>query len=49
LGWRPREAFESGLAATVRWYAANEPWWRQVRSEHFEAYYRRQYAARGLA
>ncbi len=49
LGWRPRETFEQGLAATVRWYAGNEAWWRRARSGHFEDYYRRQYAARGLA
>jgi dTDP-glucose 4,6-dehydratase len=49
LGWQPREPFERGLAATVRWYAGNESWWRSVRSARFEAYYRRQYAARGMA
>jgi dTDP-glucose 4,6-dehydratase len=28
LGWRPGEAFESGIRRTVRWYLDNEPWWR---------------------
>ena len=29
LGWTPRYAdFESGLAATIDWYRANEAWWR---------------------
>ncbi len=32
LGWRPRESFETGLRATVRWYLDNEPWWRDVQS-----------------
>ena len=32
LGWSPRESFESGIAATVRWYLDNEPWWRAVQS-----------------
>jgi dTDP-glucose 4,6-dehydratase len=30
LGWRPRESFESGLAATVRWYMQNRPWWEAI-------------------
>ncbi|HVR90004.1 MAG TPA: dTDP-glucose 4,6-dehydratase [Novosphingobium sp.] len=32
LGWEPRESFESGIAATVRWYLDNEDWWRAVQS-----------------
>ncbi|SMH34778.1 dTDP-glucose 4,6-dehydratase [Rathayibacter oskolensis] len=29
LGWQPRYTdFESGLAATVKWYRENESWWR---------------------
>jgi dTDP-glucose 4,6-dehydratase len=31
LGWTPAETFETGLAKTVDWYLANEPWWRRVR------------------
>ncbi|MCR5257827.1 MAG: hypothetical protein K6E40_06680, partial [Desulfovibrio sp.] len=30
LGWKPRIALEQGLEATVRWYLANEAWWRPV-------------------
>ncbi|WP_298672865.1 dTDP-glucose 4,6-dehydratase [uncultured Sphingomonas sp.] len=30
LGWEPAETFESGIAKTVRWYLANEPWWRAL-------------------
>jgi len=26
LRWRPRHSFEAGLAATVRWYQANQSW-----------------------
>ncbi len=31
LGWRAQENFESGLEKTVRWYLANESWWRPLR------------------
>ena len=30
LGFTPAETLESGLARTVDWYLANEPWWRGV-------------------
>jgi dTDP-glucose 4,6-dehydratase len=30
LGWEPLVSFEAGLAETVRWYAANEAWWRPL-------------------
>ena len=32
LGWSARETFETGLAHTVDWYLANEPWWRKLRT-----------------
>ena len=28
LGWRARETFETGMEQTVRWYLANDWWWR---------------------
>jgi len=49
LGWKPTIDFETGLAETVTWYRAHEDWWRPLRDGEFEAYYRRQYAERGLA
>ena len=30
LGWAPLVPFETGLAETVAWYAANEEWWRPL-------------------
>ena len=30
LGFLPDETFETGLAKTVDWYLANEPWWRPL-------------------
>jgi dTDP-glucose 4,6-dehydratase len=32
LGWEPKVPFAEGLKRTVRWYAANKPWWRKVRT-----------------
>ena len=46
LGWRNRTSFADGLAATVDWYLANEPWWRAAKSGDWDAYYERQYGAR---
>jgi dTDP-glucose 4,6-dehydratase len=46
LGWRNRVAFPDGLAATVDWFRANEPWWRAAKSGDWDAYYERQYGAR---
>jgi dTDP-glucose 4,6-dehydratase len=31
LGWQPRHNFEKGLAATVDWYLAHQPWCAEVR------------------
>jgi dTDP-glucose 4,6-dehydratase len=30
LGWEPSVSFEQGLERTVRWYLANEDWWRPL-------------------
>ena len=31
LGWEPTIAWESGLAETIDWYAANRAWWEPLR------------------
>ncbi len=46
LGWRPARLFEEGLASTVDWYRANEPWWRSARSGDWDSWYERQYGRR---
>lgn len=43
LGWAPQIDFETGMAATVRWYAENEDWWRPLKSGDFWEFYRRNY------
>ncbi len=37
LGWMPRHDFESGLAATVRWYVEHRTWWERVLNEAYRA------------
>jgi dTDP-glucose 4,6-dehydratase len=46
LGWRPRIAFEGGLAQTIDWFVANAAWWRAVKTVEWDVYYQRQYAER---
>jgi dTDP-glucose 4,6-dehydratase len=29
-GYGPAESFETGLLKTVKWFIANESWWRAV-------------------
>ncbi len=36
LGWAPSLEFTDGLARTVRWYLANEWWWRPLLSERYD-------------
>jgi dTDP-glucose 4,6-dehydratase len=41
LGWTPRyQDFETGLAATIRWYQDNEAWWAGAK-DGVEAFYAR--------
>ncbi len=30
MAWKPTHSFESGMAATIDWYLANQPWVRRV-------------------
>ncbi|MFI5206489.1 MAG: dTDP-glucose 4,6-dehydratase [Gemmatimonadales bacterium] len=46
LGWKPRRTFEGGLADTVRWYTAHEPWWRAVKDGSYRQFYRAWYEER---
>ena len=48
LGWVPHEDFDDGLAETVRWYLANEWWWRPIKDADpaFRSYYDAQYGSR---
>jgi dTDP-glucose 4,6-dehydratase len=46
LGWTPHHSFEDAMTATVRWYQANEWWWRKIKTGEYLEYYKAQYAAR---
>ena len=48
LGWRPRHTHEDAIRSTVRWYVANEWWWRKIKSGEFKEYYRRLYGQRKI-
>jgi hypothetical protein len=37
LGWHPAHDFERGLAATVRWYLDNRPWWQAILDRGYKA------------
>lgn len=46
LGWQPQHTFEEALEVTVRWYEANEWWWRKIKTGEYLAYYQQQYGSR---
>jgi dTDP-glucose 4,6-dehydratase len=48
LGWSPRETFESGLLATVRWYLDNADWVAAVKSGAYRDWLEMNYAARSV-
>lgn len=43
LGWRPEMPFEESLRETVRWYLANEWWWRPITDDPKYLEFVRQY------
>jgi dTDP-glucose 4,6-dehydratase len=46
LGWKPAEAFESGLRKTVRWYLENGDWVESVRTGAYRDWIAKNYAER---
>ena len=47
LGWQPRHTCAEAVVKTVRWYQANEWWWRKIKSgAHYREFYQRLYAGR---
>jgi len=35
LGWKAEESFDSGIEKTIRWYLANEDWWRPLLAQDY--------------
>lgn len=46
LGWSPTVKFEEGLAKTVKWYLANEAWWKPILAGEYRDYYEKMYKNR---
>jgi dTDP-glucose 4,6-dehydratase len=46
LGWRPAEAFGSGLRKTVAWYLEHTPWVENVRTGAYRDWIRKNYGER---
>ena len=46
LDYRPRHSFESGLAATIRWYLDHESWWRGGQDGSYRAFMQANYRDR---
>jgi dTDP-glucose 4,6-dehydratase len=46
LGWQSRHTFGKAIEKTVRWYAANEWWWRKIKSGEYREYYSQWYGER---
>ncbi|MCL5797799.1 MAG: dTDP-glucose 4,6-dehydratase [Patescibacteria group bacterium] len=44
LGWEPVADFDILLEKTVNWYQKNEDWWKRLKSETFQKYYKEQYS-----
>jgi len=44
-GYGPSESFETGLVKTVKWYIANEEWWRAVMDGSYRDWVELHYAA----
>lgn len=43
-GYGPAESFETGLLKTVKWFIANEPWWRSVMNGSYRDWVELHYA-----
>ncbi|HSX18677.1 MAG TPA: dTDP-glucose 4,6-dehydratase [Candidatus Saccharimonadales bacterium] len=43
LGWREKYNLDSGLEETVNWYKQNTDWWKKLKNNDFDKYYKKQY------
>lgn len=49
LGYRPAHSFESGFAATLKWYLDNEAWWRGILDGSYLDWVKANYSGREAA
>jgi dTDP-glucose 4,6-dehydratase len=45
-GWQPQMDFDTGLAATIEWYRANQDWVKRIKSGEYRHFYELNYAHR---
>ncbi|MDR1954245.1 MAG: dTDP-glucose 4,6-dehydratase [Clostridiales Family XIII bacterium] len=46
LGWKPEIYFDEGIVSTIKWYLDNKPWWEEIVSGEYQAYYAKMYGGR---
>jgi dTDP-glucose 4,6-dehydratase len=46
-GYGPSDSFDSGLRKTIKWYLANESWWRGVMDGSYRDWVELHYTQRG--
>ena len=46
LGWLPETKFADGIIRTIRWYAENREWWKEIVSGEYREYYQTMYGGR---
>lgn len=46
LGWQPHYRFETGIAQTIDWYHAHQPWLQHILSGDYQIYYAAMYKDR---
>ena len=47
LGWKPKRKFNETLKETIEWYIVNKKWWKKLKDNKFNQYYKRQYKISG--
>lgn len=46
LGWSPATPFKQGIENTIAWYKENTPWWQEIKSGEYTAFYEKNYLGR---
>ena len=44
LGWSPKYNFDRALAITIKWYQDQKDWWKKLKGQSFQDYYKKQYS-----